>query len=66
MAYRWRYEDSAGNEIGGPEVEFADQDEAEDWFSAEWAELFDAGIEQVTLFDGADEVYGPMSLRPAQ
>ncbi|MCO1582581.1 MULTISPECIES: hypothetical protein [unclassified Crossiella] len=65
MAYRWRYEDSAGSAVDGPALEFADQDEAEAWFSAEWAELAEAGIEQVRLFDGEDEVYGPMSLRPA-
>ncbi|GAA2826255.1 hypothetical protein [Crossiella cryophila] len=66
MAYRWRYEDSGGGELSGPAVEFEDQDEAEAWFSAQWDQLSTTGIEQVTLLDGDDEVYGPMSLRPAE
>ncbi|MBP2473811.1 hypothetical protein JOF53_002683 [Crossiella equi] len=65
MAYRWRYEDAEGGVVEGPAVEFEDQDEAEAWFSAEWNELLAAGIDQVVLLDGEDEVYGPMSLHPA-
>lgn len=66
MDYRWRYQDAQGRDVAGPEVVFADQTEAEDWFSAEWQELADAGVEQVTLLRSESEVYGPMSLQPAE
>jgi hypothetical protein len=52
-------------EVSGPEVEFADQAEAEDWLEQTWSRLLDAGVDQVTLLHGEAEVYGPMSLHPA-
>jgi len=66
MAFRWHYEDEAGATVDGPADRFADRDEAEDWLGANWSELLDAGIAQVTLMDGDREVYGPMSLNPPQ
>lgn len=65
MEYRWRYQDAQGRDVAGPDVMFADQPEAEEWFSAGWRDLLDAGVEQVTLLHSGTEVYGPMSLRPA-
>lgn len=62
MDYRWRYEDSAGNELPGPAETFTDQQEAELWLADSWVELLDAGIEQVTLVSGEEAVYGPMGL----
>lgn len=62
MDYRWRYQDEQGREIDGPTETFADQNDAEDWFSARWQELSEAGITQVTLLRSESEVYGPMSL----
>ncbi len=66
MEYRWRYQDEAGREVDGPGVRFADQTEAEDWLSASWSELPEAGVAQVTLLRSESEVYGPMSLSPAE
>ncbi|MEJ2858056.1 MULTISPECIES: hypothetical protein [unclassified Saccharothrix] len=66
MEYRWRYQDEQGHEVDGPPERFADQTDAEDWFSARWPELRDAGIAQVTLLRAESEVYGPMSLAPAE
>ncbi|HEX3789954.1 MAG TPA: hypothetical protein VHW44_18950 [Pseudonocardiaceae bacterium] len=66
MNYRWRYQDSTGRDVPGPGDIFADQTEAEEWFSQSWQELLDVGVEQVTLLHGEAEVYGPMSLHPAQ
>ncbi|GGN19175.1 hypothetical protein GCM10011609_70320 [Lentzea pudingi] len=66
MEYRWRYQDAQGRDVAGPDVMFADQSEAEEWLSNEWRDLPDAGVEQVTLLNSGTEVYGPMSLRPAQ
>ncbi|MEU4739626.1 hypothetical protein AB0G02_04050 [Actinosynnema sp. NPDC023658] len=66
MEYRWRYQDEQGHEVDGPLVGFPDQTAAEDWFGAEWAGLREAGVAQVTLLRDESEVYGPMSLAPAE
>ncbi|MDN5750405.1 MAG: hypothetical protein L0H64_18140 [Pseudonocardia sp.] len=65
MTFRWRYEKATGGTADGPAEEFDSQQEAEDWFSAEWPELREAGVDAVTLLDGDAEVYGPMSLHEA-
>lgn len=65
MDYRWRYLDEDGRDVAGPDLTFADQAQAEEWFSQEWAELAEQGVRQVTLLHGEAEVYGPMSLDPA-
>ena len=65
MVFRWRYQDAVSAEVSGPEVEFADQAEAESWLEQTWSRLLDAGVDQVTLLHGEAEVYGPMSLHPA-
>lgn len=40
----------------------ANQSDAESWIGEQWRELADAGVAQVTLFDGDRKVYGPMPL----
>jgi hypothetical protein len=64
VEYRWRYTDGTGADVPGPELGFAEQGEAEDWLSANWADLLDGGIDEVTLLRIDELVYGPMSLRP--
>lgn len=44
---------------------FDDQAVAEEWLTANYEDLLDAGTTAVTLFEGDREVYGPMSLEPA-
>lgn len=66
MEYRWRYQDEQGREVDGPPVAFADQTAAEDWFGSAWAGLRESGVAQVTLLRNESEVYGPMSLAPAE
>jgi hypothetical protein len=66
MAYRWRYENTAGAPVAGPGVDFDSQDDAEGWLGETWQSLLDAGIDQVTLEGGGEPVYGPMSLHPPQ
>jgi hypothetical protein len=63
MVLRWRYEGLDGAPVPGPEAIFDDQADAEEWLGRRWPELLDGGVEQVTLLDGAEELYGPMSLR---
>ena len=65
MTFRWRYLDASGAPVDGPDEEFGDQQEAEAWFTDEWRELRDRGVDAVTLLDGDTEVYGPMSLHEA-
>ena len=64
MTFRWRYQDSHGGPVSGPDVTFDDQEHAEEWLGHEWPALLADGVAAVILFDGHDEVYGPMSLRP--
>lgn len=64
--FRWRYADGTGAGVPGPELTFAEQTDAEDWLSANWPDLLDGGIEEVTLIHAGEVVYGPMSLRPVE
>lgn len=43
---------------------FPSQADAETWVGESWQELLAAGVEQVYLLNGDEQVYGPMSLRP--
>jgi hypothetical protein len=65
MPVRWRYHDADGAETSGPDVGFDDQADAEEWLGREWQGLLDAGVHAVTLLNGDEELYGPMSLHPA-
>ena len=65
MAFRWRYEKAAGDPVGGPDLEFEDRQQAEDWFGGAWPQLREQGVDAVTLLDGDTAVYGPMSLHEA-
>jgi hypothetical protein len=71
-SWRWRFEDAAGREVGETDGStasgvsgFPSQSDAESWIGEVWRELVDDGIDQVTLFEGDREVYGPMSLHEA-
>lgn len=65
--WTWRYEDAEGVALTPPNAPargFPSQAEAEAWVGEAWQALLAEGVEGVTLLDGEDEVYGPMSLRP--
>lgn len=64
--YRWRYQDADGRDTAGPDLTFADQEAAEAWFGEQWTALLSDGVDSVTLLHGEAEVYGPMSLQPAE
>ncbi len=49
---------SIGVEVPAPD----NQGDAESWLGENWRELLDKGVATVTLFDGDDEIYGPMAL----
>jgi len=61
----WRLEDASGNEVSVEDHDgqrFASQADAESWVGEIWADLADAGVDAVTLFEHDRQVYGPMSL----
>jgi hypothetical protein len=67
MSWHWRLEDSAGaaidpTSVGVEVVESENQGDAESWLGENWRELLHQGVATVTLFDGENEVYGPMGL----
>ena len=63
MSWTWRLENEDGESIGTSET-FDSRSDAESWVGEAFGELIEQGIEQVRLFDGDTEVYGPMSLHP--
>ena len=67
MAWTWRLE-SAEGEVVTPsavsESEFPSQGDAESWVGEFWRDLVAAGVDQVRLLEGDQEIYGPMSLHP--
>ncbi len=65
--HRWRFIDPAGSvleDLGLAQVKFPSQAEAEAWIGEEWPQLAEAGVHSVTLLQGDEVVYGPMSLSP--
>jgi hypothetical protein len=65
LPWWWRLEDESGAEVDAGEhtgERFATQGDAESWVGEIWADLADAGVDAVRLFEHDREVYGPMSL----
>ncbi|MFD4635466.1 hypothetical protein ACFVYR_13535 [Streptomyces sp. NPDC058284] len=64
-AWTWRFEKADGTEVQ-PAVqpeEFTTQGDAESWVGEYWKELSEGGADQVSLFEDANKIYGPMSLQ---
>ena len=67
--WTWTYEAADGSALNGPDLPkstFPSQADAESWVGETWHDLVDLGVERVSLLQGGEKVYGPMSLRPAQ
>jgi hypothetical protein len=63
MSWTWRLETSDATPVTGPvSPQHPTQSDAESWLGEQWRALAEAGVAQVTLLDGTDEVYGPMPL----
>jgi hypothetical protein len=60
--WRWQGTDEAGVARGEPSVRFSSREAAEEWLAEHFEDLMDDGVAAVTLFDGEQAVYGPMSL----
>ena len=66
-SWTWHYEAADGSALNGPDLPrtgFPSQADAETWVGESWRELVAAGVEQVSLLNAGEQVYGPMSLRP--
>jgi hypothetical protein len=61
MTWTWTFENSLGEVVGRSE-QFESRSDAESWVGEEFGALVEDGVDQVRLFDGDTEVYGPMSL----
>jgi hypothetical protein len=69
MTYTWRLETTDNATVtseGLPRERFPTQADAESWIGEAWRDLLERGVDQVRLFDGDREVYGPMSLHSAE
>jgi hypothetical protein len=67
MTYYWIAEppaDDAGL-AADMALGFGELPEAEDWLATFYDDLAAAGVERMTLLDGAEPVLGPMDLTPA-
>ena len=64
MSWSWSLENVDGELVGQSES-FDSRSDAESWVGESFGELVERGVDQVRLFDGDTEVYGPMSLHPA-
>lgn len=66
MTWTWRFETSEGTVLDGIATErFPSQADAESWIGESWQQLTEQGVDQVVLLEGDRQVYGPMSLHPA-
>ena len=63
MSWTWTLENADGESVGKSES-FDSRSDAESWVGESFGELVERGVDQVRLFDGDTEVYGPMSLHP--
>ena len=61
MSWTWTLETATGESKGTSEP-FDSRSDAESWVGESFGDLVKEGIDQVRLFEGGTEVYGPMSL----
>ncbi len=68
MSWNWRCETREGTQVRPERLpeSFPSQGDAETWLGETWRDLLGAGVDQVTLVEDGREVYGPMSLHPAE
>ncbi len=63
MSWTWNLEKADGTSVRTSEA-FDSRSDAESWVGESFQDLLEQGIDQVRLYDGDTEVYGPMSLHP--
>ncbi|KAA1423542.1 hypothetical protein FE697_008060 [Mumia zhuanghuii] len=66
MVWTWRFETADGSAVspqddGGT---FASRGDAESWVGEFYPDLADQGVDQVSLLEDGQVVFGPMSLHP--
>ncbi len=52
--FSWSYLDASGEEVGRSHG-FPDADAAEEWLGSSWPDLAENGVEEVVLFDRAQD-----------
>lgn len=65
MGYYWAATPQPRDDVAaglGLTAEFDEQADAETWLTTSYAELAEAGIHEVSLYEADRLVYGPMSL----
>jgi hypothetical protein len=68
VTWTWQLEKQDGEVLtsrGLPKETFGSQGDAESWIGENWRTLLEAGVDQVSLLDDGQKIYGPMSLHPA-
>ena len=68
MSWTWQFEREDGTAAvvrGLPRETFTSQGDAESWIGENWRSLLEGGVDQVTLLDDGQAIYGPMSLHLA-
>lgn len=63
MAWTWRYENTTGRPVDGPQEAFGSQSDAESWIGQTWRDLAGLGVATVVLMED-DRVEYRMSLAP--
>lgn len=61
MTWSWRYEDTDGKSVEGPNESFGGQSDAESWLGQTWRQLVEAGATTAVLLED-DRVEYKMSL----
>jgi hypothetical protein len=65
MSWTWRYVSTGGQPADRTTSDtFPTQSDAESWLGESWRELYDGGVERVTLMEDGREEY-TMGLSPA-
>lgn len=68
QTWKWTHHTTAGETItpvGDHPTAFDSQSDAETWLGEVYPDLLEQGVDEVRLYDGDQEIYGPMSLHPA-
>ena len=63
MAWTWRYEDAAGQQVDGPAEAFSSQSDAESWLGQHWRDLVSTGAVSAVLVED-ERVEYRMALMP--
>lgn len=69
MSWIWVYTQATGEPAAllpqdAVTESFNSQEEAEEYLGKTWQKLYESGVAGVSLYQGNEKIYGPMSLEP--